>query len=116
MHLGANAGPGLAGALAIAEIPSPERAAAALAHVCSYAQWRRRPRSAVVTSWEDSDQVAIRQIVSSGLARRETGGWLDLDEAARLIGACGVPMLPTRGPRPRQRRSRSPNPSGSPSP
>jgi acyl-CoA synthetase (NDP forming)/GNAT superfamily N-acetyltransferase len=94
--LGADAGSGPAGALGIAEIPSPERASTALAHVCSYAQWRRRPRSAAVISWEDSDQAAIRQIVSSGLARSETGGWLDLDEAARLIGACGVPMLPTR--------------------
>ena len=28
---------------AVAEVPSPERAAAALGHVCRYAQWRRRP-------------------------------------------------------------------------
>jgi len=94
--LGTDAAPGSSGALAIAEVPSPERAAAALAHVCSYAEWRRRPRSAAATSWEVSDQVAIHEIVSSALARSETGGWLELEEAARLVEACGVPVLPTR--------------------
>lgn len=93
--LGANTALASHDALAIAEVHSPERAAAALAHVCCYTDWRRRPRSLPGTSWELSDQAAIRGIVSSKLARSETGGWLELDEAARLLEACGIPVLPT---------------------
>ena len=39
----AGAAPVPSGAAQVAEIPSPERTAAALGHVCAYAQWRRRP-------------------------------------------------------------------------
>ena len=93
--LGANTALTSQDALAIAEVHSPERAAAALAHVCWYADWRRRPRSLPGTSWKLSDQAVTREIVSSKLAGSETGGWLELDEAARLLEACGIPVLPT---------------------
>ncbi len=81
----------------VAEIGSPERAAAALAHVCGYAQWRRRPLRPAGEPAEPSDDPAIREIVAAKLASSPAGGWLELDEAARLLAACGLPVLPTRG-------------------
>ena len=39
----------------------------------------------------------ISEIVASTLARSPAGGWLELDQAARLLEACGLPVLPTRG-------------------
>ena len=87
-----------AGAADVAELPSPERAAAALGHVCRYAQWRRRPllpgggaRSSCPT------MPVISEIVASTLASSPAGGWLELDQGARLLEACGLPVLPTRG-------------------
>jgi acyl-CoA synthetase (NDP forming) len=44
-----------------------------------------------------SDQSTISEIVAAKLAGSGTGGWLDLEQAARLLEACGVPMLATRG-------------------
>jgi acyl-CoA synthetase (NDP forming)/GNAT superfamily N-acetyltransferase len=95
--VGAGAPLGSSGAAAIAEVPSPERAAAALAHVCGYAEWRRRPRPCAAEPEELSDQPTIREIVASKLASSGTGGWLELEQAARLLEACGVPVLPTHG-------------------
>jgi acyl-CoA synthetase (NDP forming)/GNAT superfamily N-acetyltransferase len=88
---------GPSGAAAVAEVPSPERAAAALGHVCGYAKWRRRPRPSAALPEDLSDQPTISEIVASKLASSGTGGWLELDQAARLLEACGVPVLPTRG-------------------
>ena len=85
------------GAAQVAEIPSPERTAAALAHVCAYAQWRRRPLLPADEPEERSDQPAISQIIAAELASSPAGGWLELDQAAGLLAACGLPVLPTRG-------------------
>ena len=85
------------GAARVAEIPSPERTAAALAHVCAYAQWRRRPLLPADEPEERSDQPAISQIIAAKLASSPGGGWLELDQAAGLLAACGLPVLPTRG-------------------
>jgi acyl-CoA synthetase (NDP forming)/GNAT superfamily N-acetyltransferase len=85
------------GTAAVAAIPSPERAAAALGHVCRYAEWRRRPRPCAAEPDVLSDQSTISEIVAAKLAGSGTGGWLDLEQAARLLEACGVPMLATRG-------------------
>jgi len=85
------------GAAEVAQIGSPERAAAALGHVCDYAQWRRRPRLRAEEPQEPSDQPAIREIVAAKLASSPAGGWLELDQAAGLLAACGLPVLPTRG-------------------
>ncbi len=85
------------GAAQVAEIPSPERTAAALAHVCAYAQWRRRPLLPAEEPEERSDQPVISQIIAAKLASSPEGGWLELDQAAGLLAACGLPVLPTRG-------------------
>ncbi len=81
----------------VAELASPERAAAALGHVCRYAQWRRRTLLPAEEPEELSDHPVISEIVASALASRPGGGWLRLDEGARLLAACGLPVLPTRG-------------------
>ena len=66
-----------AGAAEVAEIASPERAAAALGHVCRYAQWRRRTaaarggaRRAVRSSGDQRDRgLGAGQQPRRGLAR-----------------------------------------------
>ena len=82
---------------AVAELPSPERAAAALGHVCRYAQWRRRPLLPPEEPEEPSSHSVIGEIVASALARSPAGGWLELDQGTRLLEACGLPVLPARG-------------------
>ena len=82
---------------AVAELPSPERAAAALGHVCRYAQWRRRLLLPAEEPEEPSSHSVIGEIVASTLARSPAGGWLDLDQGTRLLKACGLPVLPARG-------------------
>ena len=94
--VGAGTPPGAGRAADVAEVPSPERAAAALGHVCRYAEWRRRPQPGAAEPEDLSDQPTVRQIVDSKLASSATGGWLDLEQAACLLEACGVPVLPTR--------------------
>jgi acyl-CoA synthetase (NDP forming)/GNAT superfamily N-acetyltransferase len=83
-------------AVHVAEIPSPERAATALGRVCGYAQWRRRPLPPADQSEEPSDHPVIREIVDAKLASSPGGGWLALDQATRLLAACGLPVLPAR--------------------
>jgi hypothetical protein len=39
--------------------------------------------------------LVVREIVSARLAEAPTGGWLELDEAARLLSLCGLPILAT---------------------
>jgi len=85
------------GAADVAEVPSPERVAAALGHVCRYAQWRQRPLFPAAEPEELSDLPAISEIVASKLAASAAGGWLELDQGARLLEACRVAVLPTRG-------------------
>jgi acyl-CoA synthetase (NDP forming)/GNAT superfamily N-acetyltransferase len=81
---------------AAAEVPTPERAAAALDHVCRYAEWRRRPLPSGKEPAERFDSSAVREIVTAKLRTSEAGGWLELDEAARLLEACGLPVLATK--------------------
>ncbi len=88
---------GTSGAVEVAEVPSPERVAAALGHVCRYAEWRQRPLFSTTEPEEPSDLPAINAIVAATLATSASGGWLELDLGARLLQACGVPVLPTRG-------------------
>ena len=99
---------GPSGAARVAEIPSPERAAVALGRVCGYAQWRRRAMLPAREPEEPSDHPVIREIVDSKLAGSPGGGWLELDQATRLLTACGLPVLPAvaRGERGRGGRGR----------
>jgi acyl-CoA synthetase (NDP forming)/RimJ/RimL family protein N-acetyltransferase len=79
----------------VAEIPTPERAASALAHLCRYAQWRNRPRISLDEPTAMEPPSVVREIVSDWLAENPAGGWLGLDEAARLLSSCGLPILAT---------------------
>lgn len=94
--LGGAPAPASGYAQAFGEVPSPERAAAALDHVCRYAEWRRHPRSVTDEPLEVSDNLTIREIVASTFEKSGEGGWLELEAAARLLEACGVPVLATR--------------------
>ena len=82
----------------VAEIPSPERCAAALAHVCSYSRWRT-----TTLSFDEEEQAGIAQpsvaqgIVAAHFKHDPDGGWMDLVEAAQLLRSCGLPVLETRG-------------------
>jgi acyl-CoA synthetase (NDP forming) len=78
-----------------AEIPSPERAASALAHLCRYAEWRNRPKISTNQFTAVEQPAVVREIVGTRLAGDPSGGWLELDEAARLLNACGLPILAT---------------------
>ena len=82
------------GDVTFAELSSPERAAAALGYVAKYAKWRRRPRP--VAAAEPVRAVVVNDAVTAALAAHPDGGWLELDEAAGLLGACGLPLVPTR--------------------
>ncbi len=79
----------------VAEISSPERAASALAHLCRYAEWRNRPKAPTDQLATIDEPSVVRAIVGARLAEDASGGWLELDEAARLLSACGLPILPT---------------------
>jgi acyl-CoA synthetase (NDP forming) len=84
------------GASLVGELPSPERAATALNHVCRYAEWRRNDSETSDDAAPPAYDTKVRAIVSSQLERNPDGGWLELEDAAALLEACGVPVLSTR--------------------
>jgi acyl-CoA synthetase (NDP forming) len=94
--LGAGPPPASSNASVVGEVPSPERAAAALDHVCRYVEWRQNVRSSTEDTAQLSGNVTVREIVASKFERTPEGGWLELEDAARLLEACGVPVLATR--------------------
>jgi acyl-CoA synthetase (NDP forming)/GNAT superfamily N-acetyltransferase len=79
----------------VAEIPSPERAASALGHLCRYSEWRNRPKISPDEPTAIEQPSVVRKIVGARLAEAPSGGWLKLDDAARLLSSCGLPILPT---------------------
>ncbi len=79
----------------VAEISTPERAASAMAHLCRYGQWRNRPKAAPREPSAVEQPSVVREIVAASLAADPNGGWLELDEAARLLASCGLPILST---------------------
>ncbi len=81
-----------------ADVATPERAASAMGHLCEYAEWRGRPHASDNTT-DIAHPSVVRQIVTAQLAKNDSGAWLELDEAARLLSSCGVPMLATHGVR-----------------
>ncbi|MCF6733848.1 bifunctional GNAT family N-acetyltransferase/acetate--CoA ligase family protein [Blastococcus sp. KM273129] len=74
---------------------TPERAVIALAKVCEYAQWRRRPVGDV-PELPDVDEAAAERIVRGALAEAPGGRELTDDELIGLLAAYGVPLLGTR--------------------
>ena len=80
----------------VAEIPTPERAASALAHLCRYAEWRNRSTNSSNEPVAIEQLSIVREIVGTRLAECPEGGWLELDEAARLLSSCGLPILSTQ--------------------
>jgi acetyl coenzyme A synthetase (ADP forming)-like protein len=80
----------------LARIPSyifPEAAAAALARVTAYGEWRRRP-AGIVPAFDDIRADEARAIVERALARG--GGWLSPVEVHELFSAAGIPVAKSR--------------------
>jgi acyl-CoA synthetase (NDP forming) len=74
---------------------SARDAAVALARAARYALWRQQPRP-VPVGLATSELTRVRDVVRRFLAEHPDGGWLPPDEAARLVGAAGVPTVPVR--------------------
>jgi len=73
----------------------PESAVHALGRVASHADWLRRDPGSV-PDLPGVDVEAARAVVDGFLEARPEGGWLDPDEAIRLVDAFGVRTVPTR--------------------
>ena len=94
--LGATPSRAAAGESLVGELSSPERAATALNHVCRYAEWRQIDGTVDDDVRQLSDDATVRAIVSQKFEQDPEGGWLELEDAAKLLEACGVPVLATR--------------------
>ena len=94
--LGATTGRVSDGASLVGELPSPERAATALNHVCRYAEWRRNDSASSDDVGVLANEARVRAIVAKCLDSDPDGGWLELEDAAELLESCGVPVLATR--------------------
>jgi acetyl coenzyme A synthetase (ADP forming)-like protein len=70
----------------------PEAAARALGRAAERGEWLRRPAGEVPELERDRDeaQAVVREAVAAG------GGWLDPEQARRLLEAYGVPLVPER--------------------
>lgn len=92
-HAGAGHGRGPA-RTGLGTIPSPERAAAALAHLAGYAEWlaRPEPEAEVLARF---DTAGARSLVATELGRHPAGGWLAGGAAWGLVRATGVGAVPT---------------------
>ncbi len=73
----------------------PEEAASALGHVVRYAEWRARP-AGVVPRLNGVDSERAGSLVDRFLAERAAGGWLGLEEGARLASLYGIPVAVRR--------------------
>lgn len=75
----------------------PEAAARALARVAGHVAWRERPEGAVPELADvDSSRAAALVRDSLGTASSRDALWLAGDLAAELLGAYGIPVIPTR--------------------
>jgi len=70
----------------------PEDAARALSHAVRYAHWRARPKGSVVQP-ADCRPAEAAAIIAEGLAAG--AGWLGPGAVAALLGAYGLPLIPT---------------------
>jgi acyl-CoA synthetase (NDP forming)/GNAT superfamily N-acetyltransferase len=73
--------------------PFPESAVRALAHAVRYAEWRSRPQG-VVPELAQVDSSGARVVVRQFLEQRAEGGWLDPEQACRLLQCAGVSVVP----------------------
>jgi acyl-CoA synthetase (NDP forming)/RimJ/RimL family protein N-acetyltransferase len=83
------------GAPARGSVPSyasPEEAAAALAHVTSYALWRNRPHGQV-PDVAGCDIALARQIVADALAAEPAGSALAMPHLRQLLASYGITLL-----------------------
>lgn len=80
----------------IPSYPFPESAAIALARVVRYAKWRNEPEG-VERVFDDMDLGSARAVVQGARARATNGEtvWLSPDETRALLGAAGIPLVPT---------------------
>jgi acetyl coenzyme A synthetase (ADP forming)-like protein len=80
----------------IPSYPFPESAAIALARTVRYARWREEPEGREVR-FDDMDLGAARAVVQTARHRAGPGEtvWLTPEEAAALLAAAGIPMVPT---------------------
>ena len=102
------------GAAQVAEIPSPERTAAALGHVCGYAQWRRCPLQPAEEAEELSDQPMISQIIAAKLAGSPGGAGSSSIRRPACWRPAACPCCRLAARRLRRRPPRRPRRSGSP--
>jgi len=72
----------------------PEAAAGALEHAARLSEWRDRPEGTVPEP-EGIDLDRANAVVAAALTRRPEGGWLDADVTRDLMGAFGIPLVPT---------------------
>ncbi|MEX0880786.1 MAG: acetate--CoA ligase family protein [Thermoanaerobaculia bacterium] len=67
--------------------PFPESAAAALARVTAYGEWRKRP-AGTVPKFEEIRREDLRALIAGAMSRG--GGWLTPGEAQDLLKALGI--------------------------
>ena len=72
--------------------PSPEEAAAALAHATSYALWRNRPHG-LVPEVAGCDADAARQVIADAVADEPAGAVLTMPRLRRLLASYGITLL-----------------------
>lgn len=82
------------GGRAIPSFAFPESAVRALGRVAAHADWLRRPPG-VVPDLPGIDAGVGRALVDRFLGEHPGGGWLDPDDAARVVGAFGVSCVRT---------------------
>ncbi|GAA2806800.1 bifunctional GNAT family N-acetyltransferase/acetate--CoA ligase family protein [Kribbella solani] len=75
--------------------PFPENAVRALAHAVRYAEWRARPQG-TVPELARVDAAGTRRVAERFFRRSPAGGWLDPQEASRLLRRAGIPVLAVR--------------------
>ncbi|ROP35082.1 bifunctional GNAT family N-acetyltransferase/acetate--CoA ligase family protein [Saccharothrix texasensis] len=77
---------------AIARYTEPARAAAVLASLAERSAWLRRP-APQPAELPGIDLPPARAVVAEHFTAEPGGGWLDPDQAVRLLGAFGLPVL-----------------------
>ncbi|HEY0639492.1 MAG TPA: GNAT family N-acetyltransferase [Pseudonocardiaceae bacterium] len=78
----------------VAAFADPADAVRALATLAARARFLRRPTGSV-PHLPGIDPAAARAVVARALAERPDGGWLDPTSVSALLGAFGLPQLPS---------------------